>query len=338
MEAHVEGLSDALSRAGVEVTILTQSRSEASGDDDLRSFRSWTGDRYRISPGLGRWVRKHRRQFDLLHLHSYHAAAAPIAAGFAGEQPMVLTPHYHGVGHTAFSRVLHRGYRPIGRWMIARADVIIAVSASEAQSIADHHPGAAERIFVVPNAAGSQAIAEAEPHAVDDDVILSVGRLESYKNVERLVSAVAAMAKGQLVVIGDGPERDKLRAMALNTGSRVRVLGQVPRPELDSWLRSASVVATLSSHEAFGMTLLEGLVAGARVVASDIPAHREVVQMFHAGDRVEFLDMPPDPRRVAAALVRALAAGRPTGDPPRRNWDDVAAETLVAYKAALERV
>jgi glycosyltransferase involved in cell wall biosynthesis len=58
----------------------------------------------------------------------------------------------------------------------------------------------------------------------------------------------------------------------------VRFTGAVSDEELRHWWASASLYATASSQEAFGIGLAEALVAGLPVVASDIPAHREVIR------------------------------------------------------------
>jgi glycosyltransferase involved in cell wall biosynthesis len=91
----------------------------------------------------------------------------------------------------------------------------------------------------------------------------------------------------------------------------------------------------LSQHEAFGMALLEGLLAGARVVASDIPSHREVLELCSAKDRAELLGLPSSPTTIASALGNALQAGPPSTAVRGWTWDDVARQTLKVYDNVL---
>ena len=99
-------------------------------------------------------------------------------------------------------------------------------------------------------------------------MVLTVGRLERYKNVDRIIDAFRGLpVPATLVVVGDGPDRGRLeqRAEATDRAGRC-VRREGPGRELDELFAPASVVSSASDHEAFGLTLAEGLVSGARVV------------------------------------------------------------------------
>jgi phosphatidylinositol alpha-mannosyltransferase len=99
------------------------------------------------------------------------------------------------------------------------------------------------------------------------------------------------------------------------------------------WYRRAAVVVSMSERECFGMTLAEGLAARCGVVASDIPAHREVLE--RAGSDTRTL-LPPtaSAQEVAAAIVCATET-RAGFDPAVTSWDDVVKETLHLYEKVL---
>jgi glycosyltransferase involved in cell wall biosynthesis len=140
-------------------------------------------------------------------------------------------------------------------------------------------------------------------------IVLSVGRLESYKRVDSLVAATAYLPPDhRLVVVGDGPERIRLETLARErgVGERVEFTGQITDAALDGWLRAADVIVSLSIAEAFGLTLLEGAAGGARVVASDIAAHREVAGYLPTG-AVSFVQVAATPQTVAEEIVSAAA-------------------------------
>lgn len=336
LEGHVSGLASALAKAGVQVTILTQATrseqfKEASGVE-IRAFSSLIrGRTYRVAPSLGFWLAAHRTDFDLVHAHSYHGAAAAMGALAASDVPLVLTPHYHGGGHTAFARVLHLGYRPLGTWLINRAAAIVCVSKAEALALSKRDSAAQSRTVVIPNAPATTALSDGLP-CRRSPLVVSLGRLAPYKNNRLLIDSFRLLdLQAQLVVVGDGPQRAALAAAAKND-PRIQVVGYLERAALDRLLLAAWVVASLSEHEAFGMGLLEGLLAGARVVASDIPPHREVVELCHANDRASFLPLPASPAVVATSLLAALSAGVPRSSVPRWTWDNVAQKTLELYE------
>jgi glycosyltransferase involved in cell wall biosynthesis len=80
------------------------------------------------------------------------------------------------------------------------------------------------------------------------------------------------------------------------------------------------------------MAPLEAVAAGAAVVASDVPAHREIAEE-HPGARISLLPVDADPRQVAA-LVRAHLDEKPRQRQETQilDWDDVARRTLALYQ------
>jgi len=343
VETHVQAIAARLPGLGVDVEVLTQGRDRAERRDPgavtVRTFPSVVpSDAYPVAPGLWAWLHAARHDFDLVHVHGYHGIAA-LAGASATSLPVVFTPHYHGGGHTRFARVLHLGYRHAGSWVFSHASRVVAVSAAEAGLVGDHHPRVAGKLRVIPNGVDVAELMDAAPFPTTVPVVVSVGRLLAYKHVEVAVAAMARVeAACELVVVGDGPERPRLERAARSTPARVRVLGPVDDAQRRRWQRSADVVVSLSEHEAFGLTLLEGLAVGARAVATDIPAHREVAGLSGAADAVTFVSTPPDPGEVGAAIGRALAQRRLTVLPARVwTWDAVAEATRLVYEEALER-
>jgi glycosyltransferase involved in cell wall biosynthesis len=231
---------------------------------------------------------------------------------------------------------LHGPYRRVGATIFRRARQVICVSNAEQVLVERDFPGTRGRIVVVPNGVDVGRIRAAEPVHLGGRVILAVGRLEPYKRVPRLVEAVSLLPEDvRLLVVGRGPDRDSvIEAAALSGASdRVEVLGGVDDDTLYGLLRRADVVVSLSTDEAFGMTLYEGLAAGARVLASAIPAHSEVV-----GGRQGAALVPVDAPipEIAFRLTELMAESRPSLDEVGVwSWGDVGARTLELYATLL---
>lgn len=147
------------------------------------------------------------------------------------------------------------------------------------------------------------APASRTPNAVP--VILSISRLVASKDHATVVRAVARLGLPATVhVIGRGPEAGPLRALAASLGVALRLDdGWATDEAIVEAYRGADVVACPSHFEGFGLTPMEGLAMGCRVVASDIPTHREFV-----GDRVGLFPAG-DEAALTTRLVEALAAG-----------------------------
>jgi glycosyltransferase involved in cell wall biosynthesis len=295
---------------------------------------------YPFAPGLWPALAARAAEFDVVHGHSYHALTGLSAMlGARSRAPFVFSPHYHGTGHSPLRAVLHRLYRPVGGYVFRRADAVVCVSAAEADLVAQHFRGVAPRCTVVPNGVDAAVIRAAEPFPGSHPTILSVGRLERYKRVDRLIEAFAQMTYPgvRLVVIGAGPDSERLveyaRALGLLDpgGPRVaRFPGRVAQDVLHRWLRTCRLLCSLSEHEAFGLAPAEALAAGASVVVSDIPAHRELA----ACGAVELVRDTEDAATLAARLDRQLHHRPPAEDSAEiADWDEVAARLLEVYRS-----
>jgi glycosyltransferase involved in cell wall biosynthesis len=191
-----------------------------------------------------------------------------------------------------------------------------------------------DRITIVPNGVDVRALLDAQPFPADASIpIVTVGRLANYKRVDRAIEAMHHLdERFVLTIIGRGPMADELRRRIRSEGltERVRMIGDVGDTDLARWLRTAAAFVLLSEHESFSITPREALAAGAPVVISDIPVHREIGRDAGAG-RVTLVPLGAAPQQIAEA-IRAAALRPP---PPTRylpaTWDEVAARTLEVY-------
>jgi glycosyltransferase involved in cell wall biosynthesis len=169
-------------------------------------------------------------------------------------------------------------------------------------------------------------------------LLVSAGRLETYKHVDKTVAAVAELPdEFTLIVTGDGPERPRLEALIaqLKLQERVRLLGRVDVKELYRWFKRADVYVSMSTNEAMPVTIVETLAAGARVVASDIPAHRDIKERTRGAIRITPVQVTTAD---LAAAIRAAADAPPSSDQEVPTWREVANRTLDVYREAMERV
>jgi glycosyltransferase involved in cell wall biosynthesis len=342
LETHVGEISRRLADRGARIKVLT-----LTGEDLERNEVVDGVEIHRVKlplpgvpdlpgPALIPVLRKLTADADVVHSHSYHALPSLAAALVVRSKPLVFTPLYHGTGHSPMRARLHRLYRPFGRYLVARADAIVALSEAEAQLLGEHFGlAASHRTTVIPSGVGPVSMGKlfSRPRAT----VLTCARLEQYKRVDLLVKAVAGLGSGvELVVVGDGPERENLSRLASELGVADRVLfpGRLPEAELARWRATATVFATLSEHESYGLTLAEALSGGTPTVASDIPAHREVVKLAGAEAVTCLVDI-----RNPCTISDAIAAqfGAPRKAFPLPTWNDVADMTIDIYRNVIQR-
>jgi glycosyltransferase involved in cell wall biosynthesis len=108
----------------------------------------------------------------------------------------------------------------------------------------------------------------------------------------------------ELLLVGDGPQRDQLEALAsdLGLGDAVRFHGAARHHDVAGLLASASVVAIPSRHEGMPLVALEAAAAGRAVVATPVQGLGDVVVDGVTGTLVP----PEDPGRLATALADLL--------------------------------
>lgn len=96
-----------------------------------------------------------------------------------------------------------------------------------------------------------------------DDFYLAASRMVPYKKMELIVSAFSQMPERRLVVVGDGPDLEKVKRAA---GPNVEILGYQPFPVLRDLMQRARAFV-FAAEEDFGITPVEAQAAGAPVIA-----------------------------------------------------------------------
>ncbi len=338
VEVHVQQLAEGMAAAGNRVDVITQADpGEPAGVDLVRSVRVlrfpmlFPSRHYAVSPALYRELRRRRADYQVFHAHAYHSLPS-LATTIAGCRPLIFTPHYHGTGHSSVRRLLHPGYRRLGRLTFDAAATVICVSEPERALVARHFPQVAGKLVTIPNGVDRDAIRSAPRLPLPGPTLLVAGRIEAYKRVDQVLRGFACLPPHwQMAVTGNGPVRDQLQRLAdeLGLSRRVQFLGNLPTDELRSWLRSAAVLASLSRNEAMPVVVVEALAAGTPVVLSPIPAHRALADRWP--DAVTLVADPSDAGAVAAA-VRAAADDTPAAVGVA-TWQEVVAQTLTIYQA-----
>lgn len=240
------------------------------------------------------------------------------------------------------------GWRGVmGRWVESLAlrcsPRIITVSAMTRQRlVAAGYPN--DRITLVPCGVDLKAI-EQTPAADESHDLLYLGRLLPHKRVELAIEALAELrashAGATLAIVGDGPERDRLRRRVAELGleSAVRFYGRLPRAEqVYALLKSARVLVAPSEREGFGITIVEAWACG-------LPA---VVCQGCENAMCELIDRPFKGRVAAASATDIAAACRELLRLPREaygadlqtaaacyDWPRVARRLEAVYRSVL---
>ncbi len=182
------------------------------------------------------------------------------------------------------------------------------------------------RTSVVYNGVDVNLFSPAAGSPATDFVVLSVGNLIPNKGIDVLLKAAAAISSDYpaltLEIIGDGPERSRLGALAqqLGIGDRVKFLGRQPRAKVAEAMRRCTLFVLPSKYEGLGCVYLEAMSCGKPAVGCREQGIAEIIQQGSNG----FLIGPDNDKELALVLAMLLK-----DENRRRNIGTLARDTVV---------
>jgi len=343
VETHIKAISERLVNQGIEIDILTTDaagklpRVEIMNNLTIKRFKGWVpNNAYYFSPELEHYLRKNSGNYNIVHAHNYSAFPALHAVLAKKRNKLIFTPHYNGTSPERIRRLLHIPYGLLWARLLRRVDKIICVSQAAKLLFQANFSVPDEKIVIISNGVEVDAIQAAQSYDVNDKVILYMGRMEKYKNVHHIIEAMPYLSEQYvLYIVGDGPYKGALVQLMekLNLRDRVKILSGLSNTEVYRWYKTCSVFVTLSSLEAFGITVLEGVAAGKPVVASDIPAFRELANRVHGIQLANISCIAP--QELAEIIASSAESNPPKSDLSDFSWDSIAARISSIYEELL---
>jgi len=284
------GFHEVLSGLGFDTTtVFFESRgSREDGGEEIELPRYFVG--YKEFP---RFV-KNRGPFDIILTHRYkgYRAALPVTS-----RVQISLAHEFGM----FARRRRRWRQSLDRKRVLFAGVSTAVSEDISRDIG-------KKTSTLPNPVNVQAMqsalvsrgaARSALGEKDTDYLVGVvGRLHPKKNPLLAAKAFRCASdelgpEAKLIFVGDGELEDQLPC-----NETVSVIGFIPN--VKRYMRAFDLVLSTSTpQEAFGMSLVEALVARVPVICTDHPGPREAL-----GEAVKYVP-DNDARALAAALIES---------------------------------
>lgn len=294
-----------------------------------RLGRRWYGHFFQWS--IARTVRRVVTDFQpdvIFAPWAYPDGWAAVRLGRSLGLPVVL--QVHGSDIKLLDAVPAR--RAPTREAVAAADAVVAVSedlrrevialGADKAKVTVIYDGVDPEVFHP----GDRRRARGERGFNDNErVVLFVGNLVPVKAIDVLLRAVALVAKDlhnvRVVIIGEGPERGRLRALSVSLGisGQVDFRGAIAQPLLADWYRSADVFVLPSHSEGVPNVLLEASACGTPWIATSVGGIPEIADLGASR-----LVPPNDPVTLAAALAASLQASaeQPRTPPSVRTRDE----------------
>jgi glycosyltransferase involved in cell wall biosynthesis len=307
----VKESTEALRRRGHRVDVIVTAKPPSDGSPHegiayVSPTRRLLG-RYPYSGEILRSVTRAAAMADVVHCHQPFAPGTLAAAIARGR--IVVSPYWHPGGSArqrAQIRLLSRRMRKV-----------VCISHAEARDL-----NVPKRTTVI--APGSNMTRRSRGSGSH---LLAVSTAPNKR--PKLVLDVARLLRDEFPLALCGRTSKDLQEAAALGGLEGGLLGPVSDEDLAGLYDGAAVFLAVSTDESFGLALFDAIASGVPVVASDIPAHREIFNMTGAA-KERLVPVDAGPVEIASA-VRAAAGSPPSG--LYRSWDDVAADLESAYQA-----
>ncbi len=259
------------------------------------------------SLSIYRFCRK--QKFDIIHVHwpFPHFWFGYLGSRACGAK---IVSSFHGAELRWVTKKL-KLFQPFLRWAIRRSDVVTCNSSHTKKEIQNIF---SREVEIIPFGSSiNSALAREKPGSNTAPFVLFVGRLVERKGIPYLLEAFKILSQkwaGQLLIIGDGPEKDNLlqKTENLNLTTRVRFPGFVGSAELQNYYQNCSafvlpaITDSKGDTEGLGVVLIEALSYKKPVVASAVGGITDVIIDGQTG----LLVPEQESEKLAEALHRVL--------------------------------
>lgn len=361
----VQGLTDALIKKGIEITIFAPVNKEHEDNiihpkgANVQLFKQtsfskiWTA----YSPSLMRALYEEAPKFDIIHIHEIwhfpHFAAYHVARKL--KKPFIITPHGAlapwCLNYKAFKKKIFTLL--IQKRILNQATVLHALTAKEAEYIRDF--GVKNQIEVIPNGINveefkdfhpSQNLERVYPDLKDKKVIMFLGRIHSQKGLDIIAQAFGAVARNRddvrLLIVG--PDSNGYQKQIETILKEEKVFkktiftGILTGTKKMAALSRANISILPSYSEGFSMAILEAMVCGLPVIISDQCNFPQVLEN-RAG-----IIIKPNAQELAKALIELLNNSQLCDEMGKNGrklvlekftWDKIANKMMDLYKSLL---
>jgi glycosyltransferase involved in cell wall biosynthesis len=264
-------------------------------------------------PKLVGYLKREKPDAMLTTLH-YNIEIAILAKHLAGANTRLVVREANTLSNQSKYCKTDQWSGQLARWFYPWADEVLAVSHGVADDLSQVTGIPTARMKVVYNPVITPSLVENSKAVLDHPwlvnkeapVILGVGRLSEQKDFPTLIKAVAqvrAQRPVRLLILGTGPDRESLMALAVSLGieADVAFLGFVANPY--AYMKQSDVFVLASKWEGLPNVLIEAMAVGTPVVSTNCPSGAaEILANGKYGELVEI----GDDRGMATAILKVL--------------------------------
>ena len=254
---------------------------------------------------LRRFIRE--RQIDILHTHGYKTDLVGLLATLGTRCRLISTPH----GWTVEADLKLRIYEGLDRLSFAFMAAVAPLSEQLRLELA-RMPWLRRKLHLIRNGVDLSEVRAAPASCPELEQVKTrgefalgyIGRLVTAKGIDHLLRALALLPERRvhLCMIGEGPQREELEALARELGVAAQVTFHGYRADRLSFLKQMDAFVLPSLSEGIPRCVLEAMAANVPVIATDIPGCRAVIEHGKTG----LLAPVADANGLATAIARLI--------------------------------
>jgi D-inositol-3-phosphate glycosyltransferase len=305
--------------------------------------------------GVEAFRRERDISYDLVHSHYWLSAISASELSAQWEVPHVTMFHT-----TALTKMLAR----FGEWepehrvdgerkVIESADAVIVSTDEERTALARLYGADPAKIQVI--SAGvdtalfkptAKADARRSLGFAEENIVLSVGRVEPLKGLDILLMAMATLddrSSTRVIIVGGDPETDRetVRLLAISNtlglGELVTFTGAVPQERLNVYYNAADIFVLPSYYESFGLVALEAMACGVPVIASRVGGPKSFVKGGVTGYLIDWRCPEPFAQKLDILLhnpaLRESMGRAARSHAETMGWENVGRRTMDVYES-----
>jgi len=226
----------------IDLVIVSSSTKKAElGEHEWNGIKVIVLERTRFFPyypmGLYSYLRDNGARFDLIDLQGLKTIEPVIFMLAHLKTPFILTPHHHAKASNKLFQLIKTLYDPVvSKRLLEKSERFICVSEIEKKLIMEEFgQHLLDKAVVIGNGINLDQIRTSEPFEGKGKAVLYVGRLERYKNVQKIILAMSHLPeKYRLYIVGDGSYRKSLEQITSENrlADRVTFLGRVSESDV----------------------------------------------------------------------------------------------------------
>ncbi|MEP2670041.1 MAG: glycosyltransferase [Cyclobacteriaceae bacterium] len=315
MEKVIFNITEGLNEENIKCDVLCSNDRLKSVVDIINNYKIYRTASFgqlfsvSVSPIIIFWLFKlsRKKYYDIIHFHHPDPMAVLALIIVRPKQKIVL--HWHL--DITKQKITYLLFRPLEKWLLRRADSIIATSPNYLESSLPLKPFKEKCIVIPLGIDPPKEVSSTEVNNVikryNKKIIFALGRFTEYKGFEYLIESAKDLPEDYVICIGgDGPLRNKYTTLINRNqlSKKVLMLGRLSDEQINQYYKACNVfcLPSISRNEAFGLVILEAMSFHKPVVTTKIPGSGT---SWINLDNVTGLNVAPmDSKKLAEALIQ----------------------------------